>query len=143
MALTGLAVVVAVGVVGLWPRADRITRENSNRIREGMCRAEVEAILGPPGDYRTALGETEGVTPQAGATVWRSDDDGIDRNPTWRQGERAGVWLGDTILVLCILDDSDHVKGILVLPRRTTQKQTAFENLLWRLKRKWRRWFPE
>jgi hypothetical protein len=55
LALAGLAVVVAVGVVVLWPRTEpnRITRENCYQIKEAMSRAEVEAILGPPGDYST------------------------------------------------------------------------------------------
>jgi hypothetical protein len=55
VALAGLAVVVAAGVVVLWPRTapERITRENYDRIRNGMSRAEVEAILGPPRDYST------------------------------------------------------------------------------------------
>jgi hypothetical protein len=48
--LAGLAVVVAAGVVVLWPRPDRVTRVNCDRIREGMSRAEVVGILGPPGD---------------------------------------------------------------------------------------------
>jgi hypothetical protein len=52
--LSGLAAVVAAGVVVLWPRPpSRVTQENFGRIREGMSRAEVEAILGPAGDYRT------------------------------------------------------------------------------------------
>ena len=42
---------VAVGAFVMWPRMDRITRENFDRISKGMSRAEVEAILGPPGDY--------------------------------------------------------------------------------------------
>jgi hypothetical protein len=53
VALAGLAVVIAAGVVVLWPREDRVTRGNFDRIRAGMSRAEVEAILGPPGDYTT------------------------------------------------------------------------------------------
>ena len=53
IALAGLAVLVAAGAFVLWPRPDRITRANYDRIRMGMSRAEVEAILGPPGDYTT------------------------------------------------------------------------------------------
>jgi outer membrane protein assembly factor BamE (lipoprotein component of BamABCDE complex) len=57
VALAALVVVVAVGVLVLWPRADRvteanlerITEANLERIKEGMSRAEVEAILGAPG----------------------------------------------------------------------------------------------
>ena len=60
--LAVLAVVVAAGVWVLWPAlASRITRANYALISEGlgggrptMNRAKVEAILGPPGDYRTS-----------------------------------------------------------------------------------------
>jgi outer membrane protein assembly factor BamE (lipoprotein component of BamABCDE complex) len=48
VALAGLAVVVAAGVVALWPQPLRATWENYDSIREGMTRAEVVAILGPP-----------------------------------------------------------------------------------------------
>jgi hypothetical protein len=50
--LAGLA--VAAGVV-VWPRTApvRITPENCDLICKGMIEAEVESVLGPPGDYRT------------------------------------------------------------------------------------------
>src|SRR6516164_3764614 len=51
--LAGLAVLVAAWVVVLWPRNDRVKRENYDRIQIGISRADVEAILGPPGDYST------------------------------------------------------------------------------------------
>jgi hypothetical protein len=44
--LVALAVVVAAGVVVLWPRANRVTQENYDRIRIGLSRPEVEEILG-------------------------------------------------------------------------------------------------
>jgi hypothetical protein len=54
------SVALAVGLVLLgaflglaWPRPSRVTAANFERIKEGMSRAEVEAILGPPGDYTT------------------------------------------------------------------------------------------
>src|SRR5262245_5172511 len=58
-----LVALVAVVVAGLayagwlwlaWRPSHRlINRENFKRIEQGMTRKEVEAILGPPGDYRT------------------------------------------------------------------------------------------
>src|SRR5262245_13696687 len=51
VALAALAVVAAAGVVVVWPRAERVTRGNFDRIRDGMSRGEVAAILGAPGDY--------------------------------------------------------------------------------------------
>src|SRR6516165_6941322 len=61
--LAVLAVVVAAGVVvALWPSRERITQENFDRIREGMSRAEVEGILGSPGDYTTGpLNDPDGI----------------------------------------------------------------------------------
>jgi hypothetical protein len=52
----GAGLVVALLTAGAfvaWPRPDRITRENFDRIQLEMGQAEVEAILGPPGDYTT------------------------------------------------------------------------------------------
>jgi hypothetical protein len=50
--LLSLAVLIAVFGSFLLPRPDaRITPANCDRIREGMTRQEVEAILGPPGNY--------------------------------------------------------------------------------------------
>jgi len=42
-----LAVVLALGAWVFWPRS-AITRENAEKIAEGMTRADVEAILGGP-----------------------------------------------------------------------------------------------
>src|SRR5262245_31156651 len=57
--LVGLAaVLLAVGAFMAGPPPpDRVTRANFDRVWEGMSRAEVEAILGPPGDYTTGPGE--------------------------------------------------------------------------------------
>jgi hypothetical protein len=52
----GLACFVALA---LWPRPDRITQENCDRITRGMSREEVCALLGPPGDSRTILTEPD------------------------------------------------------------------------------------
>jgi hypothetical protein len=59
----------------------RITRENFERIKEGMSQEEVEAILGPAGDCRT--GPTRPVRGRGterlgkilgpGALVWKGD----------------------------------------------------------------------
>jgi hypothetical protein len=48
-----LVVLAGVAAFALWPRPGRITRENYDRISAGMSRAEVEVILGPPGDHTT------------------------------------------------------------------------------------------
>ena len=54
VALAGLAVVVAARAVALWPEPPpRIAQENFDRIRIGIMRADVAAILGPDGDFKT------------------------------------------------------------------------------------------
>ena len=47
LALTGAVLALA------WPRPSHVTQANFDRIKEGMGRADVEALLGPPGDYTT------------------------------------------------------------------------------------------
>jgi hypothetical protein len=91
----------AVGMLLLWmaprpepvpispaPPPPRVTRENLYRIKYGMTRAEVEAILGPPGDYTTQewevwtsmrpgvgpLPESEKDWPDDTWTGWRADE---------------------------------------------------------------------
>jgi hypothetical protein len=121
--LAGLAAVVAVGVVVFWPRPDRITQENYDRICENMRRAEVYAILGPPGDYTTR--------PQA--LSWPSGSDGLtDR------------WWGDKYAIGLVFDQNGRVR-VKCHTTHTVLRldETFFENLAWRAKRQWRRWFPE
>jgi hypothetical protein len=141
-ALAGLAVVVAAGAVVLWPREGRITQENYDRISEGMSCAEVEAILGPPGDYRTGLGETGFAEPK----VWSPDRDIAPRPVSnWStapgQSPPWASWMSDSFVIWIGIDDSGSVGDKLGYPRRTTQG--PLDNLLWRAKRQWRCWFPE
>jgi hypothetical protein len=124
VALAGLAVVVAAGVIALWPtRPNRVTRENYDRIQIGMTRAEVEAILGPPGDYTTR--------PQ---TLWW---------PPWSVG-LSDRWRGDEFAIGLIFDHKRRVRVKYCADHIVLHlDQTAFDNLLWRAKRQWHRWFPE
>jgi hypothetical protein len=141
VAVAGLAVVVVAGVVVLWPQPpSRITQENCDRIKEGMSRAEVETILGPPGDYRTRLGETLCLD------GWGADL--ADPGPTvstWQpffEGMSGAVWKGDSIEILIVCGDySGRVVRKEVYERRVTGN--AIDNLVWRAKRQWHRWFPE
>jgi hypothetical protein len=149
--LVGLAVVGAAGVVVLWPtrptRPTRITRENCYRIKEGMSRAEVEAILGPPGDHRTSLSETVLLT---GDGDWDWQADRADY-ATWqplppgglsfpRMSE--GVWKCDSLEIHVRTDDDSGrvLYDAYAYPSR--RAGSPLDNLLWRLKRQWHRWFP-
>jgi hypothetical protein len=144
VALAGLTV-VAAGAVVLWPRADRVTEENFYRLQDGMTRAEVEAILGPPGDYSTWPLEYAGpsiaflnrdIPHPVGEFVRVS-------YLSSGQGQVAKVeWRGDCQLICVYFNSSGHVHGenFCYVAR---MEQTAFDNLLWRVKRQWHRWFPE
>jgi hypothetical protein len=127
--LVGLAVVVGAGAVVLWPQArpDRVTRENYDRIEDGMGHAEVEAILGPPGDYRTV--PTEAVTD---VVFFSGEGTKIVTPDVWR-GDRANVYVAYD-LTGCVMDKS--------LQANNRFPQSLLGNLLWRAKRQWHRWFP-
>jgi hypothetical protein len=129
VALSGLTVVVAAGAVVLWPRpSSRITKENFDRIQTGMSREEVVAILGPPGDYTTGPFQT---------------DHGVVFN-YYELPSRADIlsWADDGAYVDVVFDHDDnyvydrHFDTIARVPL------SPLDNLLWRLKRQWHRWFP-
>jgi hypothetical protein len=141
VALAGLAVVGAAGVVVWWPRADRITQENYDRIRPGMSRAEVEAILGPAGDYRS------------GPTIWVAGistnclvvgrvpaDWQVDLYPPEPPVPWPTSWLGDAGDVYVTFSR----EGVATHEFHESRvvPQSPLDNLLWRAKRLRHRWFP-
>jgi hypothetical protein len=124
VALAGLAVMVAAGAVVGWPRANRVTWENYDRIREGMTRAEVEAILGPPGDYRT------------GPTI------ALNGSVIAPYGSRhQGDWVGNEGFIGVVFDSG--VVEHKYFYRTVKREQSPLGNLLWRAERQWHRWFLE
>jgi hypothetical protein len=140
--LSGLAVVVAAGVVVLWPGPDQITLENYHEIRMGMSLAEVEAILGPVGDYRTAPATfpEPSSDPELPARYQ-------DREQQFRITSEDGpdgqerIWVSDDGEIWVLIRDGG-VRSKNFIHKQKSQ-QSALENLLWRVKRQWRRWFPE
>jgi hypothetical protein len=106
-----------------------------------MRRVEVEAILGPPGDYRTGLGERSW-----GKSQWIPDPDPNPTPPSWNRefiGKTevlVAIWLSDSFAI-DINIESEQVIHKQVVPRRRTQG--PLDNLVWRLRRQWHRWFPE
>ena len=94
----------------LWPRPDRITRENYERIRVGMSSAEVEAILGgPPGDYRTVRTEDE-MYPRCfdlDAMAWHVE---CDRD---FEAYREPMWFGNQGIIRVIPDDIEAARSAL------------------------------
>ena len=119
VALVGLAVVVAAGAVALWPRPERITRENFARLKFGMSRAEVEAILGSPGEFST----------------------GPLEYGYFCMGEPPDVWESDQGVILVFYGAPPLALDVRIVPKR--KEVGPLDNLLWRAKRQWHRWFLE
>jgi hypothetical protein len=131
-ALVALAVAGAVTVLWPWPR---VTKESYERIKLGMTRGEVEAILGvPPGDY------TGGPTR---SSRLKSEME-IAHDLSWSGGspETWGEWWkGDAADVMVRFSPS----GLAVWKmyrQREREEQTTSENIQWRLRRLVLRWFP-
>jgi hypothetical protein len=134
-ALAGLAVVVAAGVIVMWPRAERVTRANYDRIQIGMSRAEVEAILGSPGDYTTVDRERTGD--REGRRSIGELSDLLDS----LRGHREH-WDGDLVTIGVRFDEAGNLTNAGCEPYRPIN-HGPIGNLLWRLTRQWHRWFPE
>jgi hypothetical protein len=117
-----VAVLVAVGAFILWPRPDRATQENFNRIQPGMSRAEVEAILGPPGDYRS------GYTHDYETRASLPDD---------------LIWETDHVIIVVYFKASGRVRFQRIQLVSLRESSDPLDNLRWRAKRQWRKWFPK
>ncbi len=145
---TGLALVAFAAFV-LWPRPDRVTRENFNLLRVGMSRAEVEAILGPSGDYRT--GPPSCVSGSCGL-IWDSsypynsfptlDDWDIAATDVEEQGGSSEEWESNVASVRVVYHQSGSMVAASYLPI-FVREGPFLDNVLWRVKRQWRRWFPD
>ena len=132
LALAGLAVAVAVGAIVLQPGTNRVTRENYARVRVGMNRTEVYAILGPAGDYRTGPVEYSGVAIH-----------GNEVGPAPFEGRDFACWLSDQAYIVVIFDEDECVQKVpycLSGGRRTSL--SPLENVRWHVRRQWHRWFP-
>jgi hypothetical protein len=137
--------VVSLGVFMLWPPAPRLTKDNVQRLQESavwiayvsfslksahVCRAtrsQVEEYLGPPGDYTT-----------------RPIVDALDLLGLQKSGESAPgtclKWDGDEVAVRGHANEDGSVE--LYIYDVTPAQQGLLDNLLWRAKRQWHRWFP-
>jgi hypothetical protein len=133
------AVLLGCGIFEQWPRPPRFTVESIGECynldfdgETRVSREQVEATIGPPGDYRT------------GPTQFRTSRIYWAPNYTW-QVEKP-------LYVLVWQNDDDTLRigfnysGQAVMHREEfTERieQTSFDNLLWRARRQWHRWFPE
>jgi hypothetical protein len=104
-----------------------ITRENFGRFQIGMSRAEVEAILGPPGDYRT------GPTTHADPGSWQIVVDGR------MQDLRLFTWQADSAIVAVWFGQSDISEWKAFQPTARLPEPSVTETFLARVKRYWHR----
>jgi len=126
-------VVVAIGAVAAFatPEPSAVTmRANFHRmaVKSVSSQAELVSILGPPGDHTT------------GPTTACSTPEHAEVRYDYLLGLPVDYWKTDTweVKVLCAMD------GCAILEYSTCAKtpQSRIENLLWRAKRQWHRWFP-
>jgi hypothetical protein len=105
----------AIGLWLLWPAPSAITRENAAKIKDGMTRAEVEAILGGP-----ARDETTGPIDIDTTTHEDADVEGMhmlmlarvflaDEHPSL-------VWRSDYVIIRMRLDADGVVSVCRVVP---------------------------
>jgi hypothetical protein len=127
--LAGVVVVVLLGCTGhfLLSPSGQATHDNFARLESGMSLAEVESILGPSGDQTTGpafkvLRGRLDEWPPPGTTVveWESDD-------SW----------------ITVAFDVSGREVAAVYSRMARNQQGPLDNLLWRAKRQWHRWFLE
>jgi hypothetical protein len=129
VALAGLAVVLLVAVCVLPPRDTQVIYENLCRVRKGMTGAEVEAFVGTPGDFTTRPMGYDGLPVSFDVT----------NRPA--RTDQEWIWATDSGLAWVDFNGDGLVSEIGYL-YGSRKEQGFFDNLLWRLKRQWRRWFP-
>lgn len=110
-----------------------ISRAAFHCVKEGMTIAEVTAILGPPGDYRTTETEIDVTAPYTVGDMF------VTLRP-YSVG-RTLFWISDTATVIVGLDQAGKAEMGTFNPNRPS-KESASSRLLKRAKRQWQQWFP-
>jgi hypothetical protein len=129
----GLAVLAAAALWPRTPRGERVTRDNYDRLREGMSRAEVEAILGSPGDYRTGPS-----TLSQESTFFIIEVHGGSGEAHF---SRPVYWTTDTLEIVAYHHPDGTLSEFGYRPLEPDDSG-PIDYLRWRAKRVWRQWFP-
>ena len=128
--LVALAVVLLVAVCVLPPRDTQVIYENLCSVREGMTGAEVEAIVGTPGDFTT------------GPMGYHGTKLSLDVTNRPARTDQEWIWATDSGVAFVDFNGDGRVSEVGYLSG-WRKEQGFFDNLLWRAKRQWHCWFPE
>ncbi len=120
--------VVALAAFVLWPRPTGVKWKQLDRIRRGMTLGEVEAIVGPPGNYQTGPSTLDLTFSDPTTQAHR------------RWGNPAVIWASDEAHALIEFDNSGRVSEWSFIATEKTSP-SAGRDTLWRAKRLWRRLF--
>jgi hypothetical protein len=104
-----------------------INPQSGRAISPGMTRAQVQAVLGTPGDYRT----------HPTYDVWFTGPPAMrTRRSSW-----SAEWYSDEARVSVLFDASGCVTAVECISQRPDNEH-PLDNALWHFRRQWRRWFP-
>ncbi len=139
--LLAVSLLANVGGFFLWPRPDRLTRKRCERIATGMSRADVYALLGPPGDYRTVETEVP-FSADWGCLVPSGPPRDVDTIlAMMAPGVETLTWRGDGGDIRVYFGPDGVVAREFMVMERV--EQSTLENLSWLAKRQWHRCLPE
>ena len=129
VAILAVGFAVRVGVLIERPaNPSRVTTQNYLRLHEGMPAAEAVAILGPPGDYRTAPVEYDVLQSVRGQFVY-------DATP-------ALEWDGDELCIfLWFPEDNGQFGNLHTKSYAAVDSDVSWaDRITWFLQRQWQHW---
>jgi hypothetical protein len=136
--LVGLAVVIAAGMVVLWLQITSPRPVSSIRLaafqllKPGMTLAQVTAIIGPPGDYRTM--KTEDDLPSGPEGYFFGRQEGTF-------GPIEG-WQSDNARIIVSFHETGRVQSGEFFPQRPST-ESNWSKVFWQVNHQWHRWYPE
>jgi hypothetical protein len=131
--VAGLAAfeVASIGAFAIWfAWPSSISRQQFASIQVGMSQTEVEAVLGPPGDYRSSESADDRSTPQPGDRLGARNFD--------RYGSLE-MWLTDTAYVFVEFDASGKVCSGHFSSYKRSRNDLPY-NVTWRVMHRWFQW---
>lgn len=126
--------VVLFALLALIPMPSRATRANYDRVKKGMSRVEVHAILGAPGDYRNQP-----------TRFWRGVSEKILYSWISEAGKPEPVfecWQSDDGLFEVVFDPPEVVVATGYTDAGENDKG-PIGNYLWRASRPWHPWLRD